>query len=106
MSALAIDEVFRATPVPLVPAPRRDRFGRESGHLALVPPRESSPAIGAPAAVAPGALQLTERGIAVIVVAFLSLFLVAAVVAVSAFLAVPNEPLVGAKAAAVLVSQG
>ena len=92
MSALAIDEVFRATPVPLVPAPRPDRFGRESGHLALVPPRESSPAIGAPAAVAPGA--------------FLSLFLVAAVVAVSAFLAVPNEPLVGAKAAAVLVSQG
>ena len=49
---------------------------------------------------------MADRGTAVIVVAFLSLFRVAAVVAVSAFLAVPIEPVVGAKAAEVQVSQG
>lgn len=51
--------------------------------------------------------QLTERGIAVAVIGFISVFVTALVVLIGAFLAVPNEPLgTPAPAVAAAVAQG
>lgn len=60
-------------------------------HPARPVPVPARPSI-ARAAIRPGRVELTERGIVVILSVFLAVMVTAAVVAVSVFLAVPNDP--------------
>lgn len=112
MSALAIDDL--AGPVPTLPVrtrpapvPRRwrhvERAPQARPHLVGLPGGRpagvAAPAL--PARPAPGAAprasargwRLTDRGIAVVTLFFLALVATAAVVLVSAFLAVSDTPL-------------
>ena len=122
MSALLVDEMV--VQAPSRQQPRRWRHvnrgpegrpnlvalpgGRPAGVAA--PELRSARVAPAPrttqaAAVAP--LQLTDRGIAVIVVLFLALVATAVVVLVSGFLAVSNDPiLLGEAVSAVVPAQG
>lgn len=89
MSAILIDD--------LVVAPAGQwHYRRGSGvpHLQLV--EESQVSVAKP----PASLRLTDRGIKVVVSGFLGLLVVAAMVLVSAFFAVPEAP-IGAEPQAV-----
>jgi hypothetical protein len=57
-------------------------------------------------AVAEGSLQLTRRGLAVVVGLFLTVCVVAMVVLVAGFLAVPNDPVVPTGVGGVVSTQG
>lgn len=76
MSALAITEALDTT------------WAGRAADLSVVPPVESVRPVAAGSN-----WQLTERGIAVAVVTFLAVFLVAVGVLVGAFLAIPERPL-------------
>lgn len=117
MSALTIDEAM-TTYTPVRPVRRLSTplpAARHAGAVRLHPAR-SGEGRSRPASVAPVRLgvpeptaatwQLTDRGIAVIVVGFLLLCAIATAVAIGAFLAVPNTPLAPTPGGAVPVLSG
>lgn len=92
MSALLVDDLF--VPLPTRPAATGWRHvehvepaARPRPHLVTVPEPAT---VRASREAAP--LRLTDRGIAVIVVFFLALIATAAVVLVTSFLSVSNDP--------------
>jgi hypothetical protein len=103
MSALLIDDAIATTPRQWVHVPREARRspgGRPGGVAApqVSAPRvaQPRPAVGTSAgeelpSVARG-WQLTRRGLAVVVWGFLALMAVSAVVLVTGFFSVSNEP--------------
>ena len=90
MSALLVDELIVPLPTrPQATAWRHVEPGlRQRPHLAVVPEPVQTRAAGRPAS-----LRLTDRGIAVVVVFFLAVVATAAVVLVTSFLGVSNEPI-------------
>lgn len=107
MSALMVDDMTTRTPSrPRVKRARvRDLYGPAARpRVAPLPGRRpdggiAAPLLGAASSQAgdasrPGALgwHLTDRGVAVVVTLFLALCLTAAVVVVTSFLAVSNDP--------------
>lgn len=119
MSALLVDDLY--VPVPTRPQPGRWRHvesgpqarpqfaatpgGRPLG-VAAPQLRQAPMARHATAPAASPGWQLTERGIAVVVLFFLAVVATAAVVLVSSFLAVSNTPLSQAPAPVAAALQG
>ncbi len=101
MSTLTVDEMIRAVPagfevcLGVQPA----RRPRTASNVIALPARGVALPAPAPArgAVAAAGVALTPRGLAVVVTFFLALFVTAAVVLVTGFLAFSNEPLVTAQ---------
>lgn len=92
MSALVVEDYVAVAPL-------------HRARLRVVP--DERPMIGdAPAAARPqggvrtGELHLTQRGLAVIMAAFVGAFAVAAIVLVMSFLAISNDPVVSTHAVA------
>lgn len=123
MSALLVDDLV--VPVPTRPQPSRwrhvrrgpqarpERAGQPGGRPeGVVAPQLGSAAVRTPVARASattlsGSWQLTDRGIAAVVILFLAVVAVSAAVLVGAFLSVSDAPVdVAPHAPAVVVAQG
>ncbi|MFZ1410926.1 MAG: hypothetical protein WAS07_05690 [Micropruina sp.] len=99
MSAMTIDQITRTAPVLPRPARGQIRSLRSPVLVSLpstVPMDRPVEAVSrTPGAVADGSLQLTRRGLAVIISIFLAICVTSLTIVVAAFLAIPNQPVSG-----------